>query len=299
MHRFKYGKGNNEYSLDVENIKFLIGDNKRLKFTLYNIAHSVFNKISNSESAVEQMGKHSLSFDERYVNLKEWLYFEVTPFFDLEADCKMGTKSLLSKYLDSKSDLLDQSEIFNTLSILVNSINEDFFDNETKINFGNKELKLQLGEITRPIICKEVYPVITNEDYACNSADLEYEELILLQLALIEKICATNISKNIYVYCYIPYLTGKIRESLYGIKYERCFLIVDTDEIPKTDINSFCICSKHYLDFANHEMVLDKLSDFPFHIEKDELILLCETAINDGIFDKNKTPIVELFPWKT
>lgn len=298
MHRFTINYGSSIRNIDIEDYKFLIGDNYKEKFKIYEIIKSAFSKTPNSEYAIENLQKHSVLFDEKPLDVRNWKYFEITPFFDLENDLKIGTKSLIGKYLDSFSLELEQNEIFSTLQILVNSLNEEFFSKETKLEFGEKEFKLQLANITRSAIIKEVFGQILCEDSDCNHADLSYEEIILLQLKLVEKIAFSNREKLIFLYCNIPFLTSKILEFVIGMKQQGLFVLIETLKIRSVPLEKVTISSRHYIDFANKEDVLDKIMDFPFHITYEDLMNVCETAIISNKFVSSERSLIELFPWE-
>lgn len=296
MHRFKFLNGYNTYSLDIDDYKFLIGNNYEIKYEIYRTLKAQFAKIGNSEFAVENNNKHMALCDEKALDNKQWRFFEVTPFFELEADMKMGTKSLLGKYLESIGDFLEQNEFYNTLQILLNSLNDEFFDHETKVDIGDKELKLQIGDITKSNIAKEIYPQISGNGFECNFADLSYEEIILFQLNIIEKILnKTSKDINTIIYCNLPYLTSKILLSLYGLSYENTFTIIDTPKAPKVSIEKVGVSGDIFLDFANDEMILDKIMDFPFHTSKEEVRESVSKYINSRENEITNRSIIEIF----
>lgn len=298
MNRFVIEYSDKKYPLDIEHLKYLIGDNYHDKFLIFNIIKSTFNKVQNSDYANEKMQRHQMTFNDKFLDSKLWKYFEITPFFDLESDLKIGSKSLVGKYLDAVSCDLEQNEIFSTLSILINSLNEEFFDNESTLSIKDKEFKLHLGEITKATILKEVTSFISSDDVECNSSDFDYEEVIIFQLSLVEKIARLNKDKLLFVYCNIPLITNKIQTHLLRLKHNGCFVLVDTLKSVNVNIEDVAICSKHFIDFANEELLLDKIMDFPFHISPDELIETCKKYISRENSDIPKNILIELFPWE-
>lgn len=295
MHRFTVNTGSFTFPIDVEDYKFLIGKNYNVKFQIYETLKAAFNKVGNSEYAIETMNKHSVIFDEKIVDSRNWKFFEVTPFFDLETDLKIGTKSLIAKYLETFNFDLENNEIFNTIMILVNSLNEEFFDKETLIEINQKEFQLKLSDITKSTILKEVIAKIICDEFECNSADMNYEDKILLQLSIIHKIANQNKDKLLFVYLNAPYITPKIKNSILGFKYQGSFMLVDTLKISNISLEKCIVTNKHYIDFANIDLILDKMMDFPFHIEISELKNECQMAIESNNYDFNNPLIFELF----
>ena len=295
MNRFTFGLGYKEYNIDIDSCKFLVGNDIKTKFSIYSVIKSTFSKVNNSEYATEDNKRHIMRYNDRQIDLKNWKLFEVTPFFDLETDMKMGSKSLMLKYLECFGDSLEQSEIYSTLSILINSLNEEFFDEQTEISFGDKKIKFQIGEFNRGTLAKEIYPVIIANEYECNSADMNYEDIILLQLSIIDRIVSKGIDNNAFIYCNIPYLTPKIKVMLYGIKYNNAFVLVDTNSIPKANVADIYITGKYSIDLANDEDINDKIMDLPFHIEKEEFKNIIYNCLLNQKLDYAQRLIVELF----
>lgn len=295
MHRFKIEQGNQTYKIDIENYKFLIGKNFNKKFDIYYLFKNYFCKVNNSECAVEECNKRACYFDDKPINLKLWKYFEVSPFFDLESDLKMGTKSLLLKYLDSFAEEFEYNEFFNTLTTLISSLNEDYLHKETTIEFGNKTVTMHLGEISRNIIFKEVIPLITEENKSCNSGDLNYEELIILQLKIIEKIASKTKDHFMFINANIPFITPKILLEIFGFNYDNCFLIINTDCIPNVNFTDVLLCGKYFIDFANDENILDCIMEFPFHIEKNDFIFTVQGFLSKDNTEMLNKNIIELF----
>lgn len=298
MNRFVIEYGERSFSFDIDYFKFLVGDNYDDKFAIYNVIKSTFNKVANSDYANERLQKHQMKFDDKNIDCKVWKFFEVTPFFDLESDLKIGSKSLVGKYLESLSSDIEQNEIFNTMSILVNSLNEEFFNNETVIPIKDKEFKLHLNDITKATILKEISTLIECDELECNSSDFDYEEIILFQLSLIERIAKSNAEKLIFVYCNIPFITNRIKTKILGLKYKGCFILIDTLKTIDINIGDVAICSKHFADFANRDLLLDKMMDFPFHIDLDELVSVSQSYISNKNNSERRNVLVELFPWE-
>jgi|LSQX01.1.fsa_nt_gb hypothetical protein len=299
MHRITLNKGIEKYSIDIQNIKYLIGDNQQVKFNIYQLLKGAFSKAQNSEYAIENNLKHSVYFDDKPFDLKFWRFFEVSSQFDLENDMKMGSKSLVLKYLESFSEQLERCETFTTLSLLAKALNEEFFEVDTILSFNDKRLSFSISDIPTSVIFKECAPTIRSDDLEMNYSDLSYEDIILFQLEMIFLIAQRERDKNAIVFCTIPVITTKISEFLMKCSDENLYLIVETRDVSKCSLLEVLVCSRLYADFANEELLLDIIMDLPFHIQKNELLEQIDLIINNGNNDKNNPIYIAFFPWKT
>ena len=293
MHEFLLEQGNDSFRIDFENYKFLVGTNFVKKYQIAFLFRNFFNKVTNSSFALEGSLKRTCNFDDKPIEIKLWRYIEVSPNFDLETDLKMGTKSLFSKYLDSFSDVFEYNEYFNTLKTLINSLNEEFFENETSFEIGEKKVNLFLDEITRNIIFKQIIPLISCNDFDCNSGDLDYEELILLQFALIDKIASKNKDNYIFINAEIPFLTKKIISRIFGLKYQNCFVLINTNSVPQCKYQDVYLCSKYLIDFSNDENIIENIMEMPFHIEKEELLSSVQHFLDNINAQESKNKVTE------
>ena len=295
MHRIEIMKGNKEYSFDIERYKLIIGKNDFAKHEIFYILRNHFSKTTFSEFATEYNQRRKVMFDGNNMDVKRWKFIEINPYFDVESDFKLGTKSLMNKYLSSFSIDFEQNETFRTASLLLNSLNDDFFKNATSIDLGDKEVHFQLGEIARPIIFKEAVPCILSSNSECNTADLDYEEIILLQLNLLIQIAEKNKDTSFLSYCFIPYFTPKIKAKIISAKSENLFILISTNTLFETEIRNISILATKYIDFANSEMIIDRIMDMPFHIEKEELIEKSKNILFNNSRDVANCLYIELF----
>ncbi len=298
MHRITLIKGNNKYTIDINNIKFVVGDNEATKFEIYQLLKSTFSKLVNSDYAIEFGGKHAAFFDDKPFDSKIWRFYEITPFFDIESDMKMGTKSLTNRYLESFADSLEQNETYTTLAILAKSLNEDFFENEPTLSFGDKEMKFTFGGIPKSAIFKECNPSIICNELDMNAVDLAYDDIIRLQLGMISNLASEQTDRLHLVYCNAPSLSNSIKSYIFNQTKKNVFMIIATNEVPKCDVKDLLICAKHYVDFANDDLLLDLIMELPFHIQKNELIETITSMISESKFDKDNHVAIALFPWK-
>lgn len=293
MDRITILHGTNRHTIDLENIKYLIGGNELLKYDIYYSLKSELNKTLNSEYAIENGLKHQCLFNETTFDSKIWKFIEISPFFEFDSDIKMGTKSLFHKYLESCGEQIEQFSSYKSIQEDAQLLNDELKSFHFLIN--KKEVNFVLNNLPFATIVKEIIPTISNDDSICNAGDLSYEDIMLLQISLLEKIAVNSIDRKILCCCFLPKITPLLRSALIGLRYKNLYLLVFTPNVVCKNLSENVLCSKKYLDLANDEMICDFIMDLPFHIELDEFKKRASICIENGFVDKSDQLAIELF----
>ncbi|MFA5283893.1 MAG: hypothetical protein WC366_05265, partial [Bacilli bacterium] len=293
MDRITILHGPNQRTIDLENIKYLIGDNELVKYDIYYSLKSELNKTLNSEYSIENSMKHQCLFNGNAFDSKIWKFIEISPFFDFDSDIKMGTKSLFHKYLESCGEQIEQFSSFKSIQEDVQMLNDEL--KSFNFNVNQKEVNITLNDLPLATIVKEIIPKISSAESICNVADLSYEDIMLLQISLLEKIAIKSIDKKILCCCFLPKLTPSLRSALIGLRYKNLFLLVFTPDVVCKNLCENIVCSKKYLDLANDDMICDCIMDLPFHIELDEFKKRALSIIENDFADKSDQLTIELF----
>ena len=287
MDQFKICCGKKEFKINIEYIKYFCGKNESDKFSIYNSLKSCFSKTPNSEYALETQLKHYVCFNDKIIDPKKWMFFEINKYFDIDTDIKLGTKSLLLKYLESFKEDIESSDIFNTLSILFESFNAEIIDPIINKDIQEKRLDFRLDSLSSQLLLKNIYALIFQKDFETNYGDFNYEDLFIFQLNIIETIASKNKDKFILLYLDISFITDSIRNAIERLKYKNCYVFINCIETPKIDINLLCLFSKSYWDFSNIELINENILDLPFHIFDFDLLRNVQEIVDGKFNDEN------------
>lgn len=254
-------KGRRKYEIAIGRYKFLHGTNYQRKFDMFQIFDGYFNSVKDDEYEQEYDLLPMVTADNKKLNKKYWGYYKITQHFDLTSDFKLGSKSLMGKYLDLKINQLENSDTIATLNFLLSAFQEDL--NEE--NF----IKMELDALCSKLLIKMATVNLIKEDFHRSEFDLTYEEKILFQLEVIKYICENDhLVKDNLIIIDIPILTDEIYHFIRNINNSR---IIIAASYPDADIYNYVIVEDKYLDLALEEQFYEIICDnnyFPFTLKE-------------------------------
>lgn len=193
-------------SFAVQNYKILYGENYIKKYEIFNKIERYFRVRSNDDCYNEVL------LDDEPLNKSDFLFFKITSNFDLEEEFKLGSKSLTKKYLELKLQNIEYLEELNTLKIILESLNDNYVANNLNIKCNDKILRFSFDEIDNKQLIKLIDVKLTTEYENMNVYDLNYHEVILMQLKMIEEMISLS-DKPVFLLidCYLDeYLLNEI-----------------------------------------------------------------------------------------
>lgn len=207
-------KGNKRYDLQIDNIKYCIGDNFEERYNFESILKEVFLSSKESEYSVNNTGQAQVLINDKEIKIKEVNFYQVNLNYSISSDIKLTTRSLIAKYLEILIAQNENIDTINTINLLLES-----FSNE----LDNELIYPKFITYTPKQFLKILLPIFLKEEDQANEYDLSYNEIILFQLKMIEFISNNQLNKTI---CLIdlPYLTKEINDYLISMK--NCFNVV-------------------------------------------------------------------------
>lgn len=243
MNNLMFKKGMDTYSLDINSVKYCIGQNYKEKYKLKQMILECMNNYKISEYSLENTGQAKLFFNNKELNNKNILFYQVSHNYSIQDDLKLSSKSLIGKYLETLISNNENIDTINSINILLESFGNELDDSLIVSRFMTYTPKLFL-KILLPVFC------LNNEQ--ANEFDLGYNEIILLQLKMINYIVQNKCSHFILCLIDIPVLTKEIKEYLEQVS--NCMLIVfvnNFDIIPQ--IKDIYVFDKYVMDLNNEE----------------------------------------------
>lgn len=254
-------KGGSRYEIAVEKYKFLHGDNYPMKFFIMQIIDGYFCAAKDSEYEQEYDLIPVVTADNKRINKKYWGYYKITQHFDLSTDFKLGSKSIMAKYLDILINQQEYTDNIATINFLLSAFQEEL----NELDFFN----IQIDSFCSKIFIKLAALNLIKEDLNRSEFDLTYEEKIMFQLKAVKYICENDVlvGDNLVIVD-IPLLTDDIYQIIQTIN--NCRIIIATS-YPDANIKNFAITEKQYVDIAVEEQFYDIICDnnyFPFTLEE-------------------------------
>lgn len=214
MKEIKFISGNITKTMYMDKIKIIKGNDYRFKYMLYQIIRASFNKKSEYQ---EEYSKKSFLIDNQVYRCTNAQLFDVHPYFNLDDDLKMGTKSLAYRYVDSLLKTNMYFDSITTVDIVLQSLKNQLNDNEGDVQFD-------INEFNNQVLIKMIKPSFNKEDYKVNMYDFDYETMILKQLNMIESIVNKSETHEFIILLNIHIVTETILEKLNCINCDLIFV---------------------------------------------------------------------------
>ena len=224
---------NQKVKFTINNTKYIFGSNYELKhFIIRNI--SLYFNQSDSEYRKEENGDSVVCIDDDLIHIKRTLFLHIDKNYSLADETKLGTKSLMLKYIEAKLNNSDFFDTINTIDILFKSLSDEFSDED-------ENMQIVFPTITNKILTKFIKPYYVDE-YQKDEFDLSLEKIIILQLKLLLTIQEANLYEDYLILIEVPYINKKIidlieklngkiivfvEKSSYSIELEKILLIED------------------------------------------------------------------------
>ena len=282
---------NRSYNIAIDKYKIIYGESCENKFSIYKSIKYYFNKLIPSEWGKENNNKTTIKLNDRYIDIKDTLFFEIGYDWDYSSDAKLTTKSLILKYLEYTLEGIEYEDSFNTVKELLYSLVNFELEDRVTINYDQISLGIENEDFNYKSLIKLLSPMLIKEKLDANSLDLTYEESIILQIKLINKIGILS-KKNLIVLANIPEITKKILQELENLSNDINILSFSNNYLSDIPIENIILTDFGWLDVANEESIYDYIINSPFtysiEVFKSKLIEAFNNCSLKKIFYKNK-----------
>ncbi|MDD3422303.1 MAG: hypothetical protein WC196_00125 [Bacilli bacterium] len=277
------------YGIIVNHYKYIIGRNYQLKHKIKTLIRQYMEKVSYSEYEDECMQRIGMNIDDSRIDTKGWFFFTITSEYDPTYDCKLGSKSLILKYLESQLQNIEFDDEFSTVKLSLDVFSHSQLANLLNIQVNQMGLEAYITEFNQKMLLKMLECTLLKDDLSINNHNISYEENVLLQMELVKRIALSVNDKQILVIIDIPLLTDKIKESIESIQLDKLLIIALIDFYPKNmDYHSCSICNNDYYDFIDEIHNEELLEHLPYVIEITELHDLYNKIINNEVTEKTQ-----------
>ncbi|MCF0106023.1 MAG: hypothetical protein HUJ53_04625, partial [Holdemanella sp.] len=224
MNQLKITNGEDEYTIRLDSIKLLLGNNQKAKYRIQKLLSLYFNPVK-SEYREENKYKPVVYLDGKPIDIKRVTYIEISDNFSILDESKLGVKSLLYKYLESLLSDYEYFDTVNTIDILFDSLAQEL--NEQSI------FNLEFNKMTSKQLVKLVSPSYINE-LQMDEYDLDVKELLDIQLQMIEYLQNHNTKTEKYIiYVNSVEITDEFINKLKNLK--NTFALVNLQTITNID----------------------------------------------------------------
>ena len=254
---------NRSYNIAIDKYKVIYGDNFDSKFNVYKCIKYYFNKLSPSDYGKENNNKALVKINDRYVDIKDALFFEIGYEYDYTNDAKLTTKSLILKYLEYALEGIEYEDTFNTVKELLYSLINFELEDRVSIGHDNFNLSVANEDFNYKSLIKLLVPILHKDNLEINSLDISYEESIMLQIELINRISKMS-KKNAIVIANIPELTEKIIAEISLLGEDINMIIFSNIYNDNIAIENLILSDFGWLDLGNEDQIFEYILNSPF-----------------------------------
>ncbi|HHU56164.1 MAG TPA: hypothetical protein GXZ48_05710 [Acholeplasmataceae bacterium] len=272
----------------INKYKLFLGNNFFKKHLIMQAIRQYFYKNKVTEYNEYNNFSNQILIDDYPIKTKDWLFFEVNNKYSLIDELKMNKKAILYKYIQSALSNIEFEDLTNTINMLIMDLNESILNENVVVELGDIKVKTTLQLLNSKTISSLLDINFYKNDLEVNEFDLDYNEVINLQIELIRKTAEKTHDKNILVLLDLPILTNKILVEVSKIKaYILCFSNM-VESNCKFDFDNVCYINNNVVDLYYDEYLYNNVvSELPFNITLQELKNEVLNLIFNKYNDKN------------
>ncbi|HOI46163.1 MAG TPA: hypothetical protein PLR26_00365 [Bacilli bacterium] len=217
--------------------------------------------------------KVDLKFNDKYVDVRQWMMFDVNGDFDVTTDLKLGSKSITLKFYETILKNIEFDENLVTINGMLNVLNSEI-NNMEKIELDGIEVVSRNLELNSKNIIKLLNSGLLKEGLESNQYDLSFQEIICLQLSIIHKIAQGNSDKITLILLEAPYLDTVMIRHIKQINCKNLYILINTNYFhTPIEISDYLLITKDIIvDFANEDDIYNKIiMEMNSHYEVNEI----------------------------
>lgn len=234
------------YSILCNQVKYLLGYNYLLKYQFLQIIRQYYSRTS-SEKREECKMVNTITINNIEVNPRSSMMWEVSDLYNLTEELKLGGKSLVTLYFETKMRDKMYFDSMNTIEILFQSL-------ESEIN-EDDSLNVTFNSVNAKTLLKFMKVLFLEDDMQMDEHDISYEKIILIQLKMIQFIMERKIYNSPpIVIVHAPLLTQDIIRAVWSIP--KVFTFVFTDEyLVNMNIKDIALFENFFVDCRDIELI--------------------------------------------
>jgi hypothetical protein len=272
--------------------KFFLGPNYSSKYEIIQAFRKVYYKMDTSEYEEECQINQKIEIDGKEVESRKSVLFEVNSSFQIDSDLKLGSKSLLQRYLEFKLVNIEYNETLGAINILFDDLLTDV-NEMIGLERGDFNITLTVEELTTKQLLKLFSADIIKDELCANCCNLSYDEIILYQLELINAIASEFDLKDYFVLIDVQRVSKTILEYLKKNERSNLYYMVFCDQKMAVSVEEVVYFKDRTIDFFDDNQLYESIYihlglDMPFSEFKKELQVFISENVSDNckIIDK-------------
>lgn len=238
----------------INKTKYYITKNIKDYWIIKKSVNSNLNRVGSSDYSEENNNKTFIKIDGNDISKFDELVF-IDDNYDLEDDSKLGSKSLMLKYILKLINENIMSDEFLQLNCML-----ELFTNM----LSNNLFEVEAIKLSAKTLVKQIAISVLKEGFSCNSNDLTYEETIIIQLELLKNIITKE--KRYIVVIDLIVLTERLYDEIELL--ENCYVLIIFHSSEKNDFCDNIMIDG--IDFEDDEILYERMMNMSDFYNLDE-----------------------------
>lgn len=265
MNKFTLVVNGTSYHIGIDKVKYIVSSEYSKLFNIKRCIENSFSRVKPSEYSAEHDKELSLLINDKKPTLKAENVFYLSAYFDIKNDMKLQTKSLLLRTFESMLEDNENVDEINTINILLTTLIQETLVSNTFYATTN--------ELTNKSLSKMAIPTLMLDGFQITETDMDYEQRILYQLELVDKITKCQSFDTGLIVIDLPEITSDIIDRINIIDKVTIIILCNKIFEDTNCDNIYYIGKKLNLDLANEIDIKEKVQDqINIHLELKEVI---------------------------
>lgn len=259
MELFRIKDYSNEWILEINHVKYIIGDNLDSRYRLNRTIRHYLQKEEKSIYENECENQVLFEVNGKRVDPRIWKIYTISDGSDLDIDLKLGAKTITLDYLESKLMNIEYDENFIGVNQQLFAFNQEVM---TRCDLSSNDVELTFGfeELTVRSLIKSLVPMLQKEEEQSKDYDLSIYEKISLYIQMIKAIAESNSDKEFLVILNCGLVSSRIIQTIDSLRLKNIRIIIFTNNFSTNiDFRDVYYLGNINLDFGNNQELYDKL----------------------------------------
>ena len=247
------------FKMNLEKQKILIGSNYRKKYAMTRALYSYIRKESLSEFTQENNSEITVNFDGSRLDSRRWSIFMINPWLDFDDELKMGSKSIVLKFLEAALSDIELDDNFQCLRTTISMLSNESIRSISDIFDEDLLLSFSIDDFSCKSLMKLIVANLLKEGYSAKDYNLEFDEKVSLYITMIELIAKKNQGSNIMIVIDTHDYTRLIKNSIEKLPDNCRAIIASANILCPVNYNDVLVVGKKDLDLGNENDIFDKI----------------------------------------
>lgn len=284
MNKYSFSKKGVSFDLGINSVKFLLFNNYYYIQSFVNAMKQVFNRSGKTEYSNEFHLESQISIDDSSVDIRINDFYIINSNYDMSTELKLGSKSLITKYIEKIITQFEYSDEVKTLNLLLGDYSSIINERLLQTGLEKDSIKIETLELDIKAVIKLINAHLCIEGFRASEFDMDYSETVLFQLNMIQQIYEDDLTKRGIIFLELPYLTNQILDYICDEKRKNIHIFCTTREMNK------------YMNYQNTAIFNDEVTDLSIDVDLYNNILL-NLPINISL-EQLKNEMNEMFEGK-